>query len=130
MVTIARLRYRAVVAARAIPITRGSCRAGSANRVVSGATASQPTKDSISVAAACPTESHPCGANGLQLAARADVAGPAAATTTTPMSRLTNTSWPPVLARKPAAARASTITSRPAATTARATTPPPVTPAT
>ncbi len=68
MVAIARLRYRTVVAASAIPITRGSCRDGSANRVVSGATASQPTNDSISVVAACPTDSQPCGANGVQLA--------------------------------------------------------------
>jgi hypothetical protein len=56
-VIIARLRYGADVAASAIPITRGSCRAASANRVVIGATASQPTKDSMSVVAACPTAS-------------------------------------------------------------------------
>ena len=92
MVAIARLRYRAVVAASAIPITRGNCRDGSANRVVSGATASQPTNDSISVVAACPTDSQPCGANGVQLASRAEVADPVTATTTTPISRLTRTS--------------------------------------
>ena len=51
-------------------MTRGSCRAGSVNRVVSGATASQPTKESMSVEAACPTAGQPCGANGVQLAAR------------------------------------------------------------
>src|ERR1700728_4514029 len=56
---------------------RGSCRAGSAKRVVSGATASQPANENISVAAALPTESQPCGANGVQFAARAAVADPA-----------------------------------------------------
>ena len=71
---------------------RGSCRDGSANRVVSGATASQPANENISVAAALPTESQPCGANGVQLPARAAVADPATATTTTPVSRLTRTS--------------------------------------
>ena len=50
-------------------MTRGSCRAGSVNRVVSGATASQPTKESMRVEAACPTACQPCGANGVQLAA-------------------------------------------------------------
>ncbi len=62
---------------------RGSCRAGSANRVVSGATASQPANENISVAAALPTESQPCGANGVQLLARAADADPVTATTTT-----------------------------------------------
>ncbi|HMG62372.1 MAG TPA: hypothetical protein VK599_05435, partial [Streptosporangiaceae bacterium] len=70
MVAIARPRYSAVVVANAMAMTRGSCRAGLANRAVSGATASQPTNDSISVAAARPMASQPCGANGVQFAAR------------------------------------------------------------
>ena len=52
IVATARPRYSAVVAARAMATARGSCRAGSANRVVSGATASQPANENISVAAA------------------------------------------------------------------------------
>ena len=83
IVATARPRYSAVVTARAMATARGSCRAGSAKRVVSGATASQPTNENISVAAALPTESQPCGANGAQLPARAAVADPATATTTT-----------------------------------------------
>ena len=67
MVATARPRYKTVVTARAMATARGSCRAGSANRVVSGATASQPANENISVAAALPTESQPCGANGIQL---------------------------------------------------------------
>src|SRR5580693_6907689 len=54
MVATARPRYRTVVTARAMATARGSCRAGSANRVVSGATASQPAKENISVAAGRP----------------------------------------------------------------------------
>src|SRR5262252_10489335 len=92
IVVTATPRYSAVVAARAIATARGSCRDGSAKRVVSGATASQPTIENISVAAALPTESQPCGANGAQLPARAAVADPAAATTTTTVRRLTRTS--------------------------------------
>src|SRR5215471_21239598 len=92
MVATARLRYSAVVTASAMATARGSCRDGSANRVVSGATASQPANENISVAAALPTESQPCGANGVQLPARAAVADPAAATMTTTVSRLTRTS--------------------------------------
>src|SRR5499433_2744976 len=91
IVATARPRYSAVVTARAIATARGSCRDGSANRVVSGATASQPANENISVAAALPTESQPCGANGVQLPARAAVADPAAATMTTTVSRLTRT---------------------------------------
>ncbi len=89
IVATARPRYSTVVTARAMATARGSCRAGSAKRVVSGATASQPTKENISVAAALPRESQPCGANGVQLLARAAAADPATATTTTPVSRLT-----------------------------------------
>ncbi len=66
MVATARPRYSTVVTARATATARGNCRAGSANRVVSGATASQPAKENISVAAALPTDSQPCGANGAQ----------------------------------------------------------------
>jgi hypothetical protein len=105
--------------------TRGSCRAGLANRVVSGATASQPTNDSISVAAACPTASQPCGANGCQFAARADPAEPATATTITVSSTLTRMSWTAVPARSPPAARISTAASSAAPTTARVSWPPP-----
>ena len=71
IVATARPRYSAVVTARAMATARGSCRHGFAKRVVSGATASQPTNENISVAAALPTESQPCGANGTQLPARA-----------------------------------------------------------
>jgi hypothetical protein len=56
IVATARLRYSAVVTAKAMATTRGSCRDGSARRVVSGATASQPTNENISVAAALPTD--------------------------------------------------------------------------
>src|SRR3984885_9385180 len=77
IVATARPRYSTVVTASAMATARGSCRAGSANRVVSGATASQPANENISVAAALPTESQPCGANGVQFAARAAVADPA-----------------------------------------------------
>ena len=76
MVATARLRYSAVVIARAMATARGSCRDGSGKRVVSGATASQPANENISVAAAVPTDSQPCGANGVQWPARAAVADP------------------------------------------------------
>jgi hypothetical protein len=56
IVATARLRYSAVVTASAMATTRGSCRDGSARRAVSGATASQPTNENISVAAALPTD--------------------------------------------------------------------------
>src|SRR5579859_5658185 len=92
IVATARLRYSAVVAASAMATARGSCRAGSANRVVSGATASQPANENISVAAALPTDIQPCGANGVQLATRAPGAEPLTAATTTTVSRLTSTS--------------------------------------
>src|SRR5207245_11307645 len=93
IVTTARPRYSTLVTARVMPTTRGSCRAGSANWAVSGATASQPTNDSISVVAAWPTASQPCGANGVQLAACAEAADPATATMTTTITRLTMSSW-------------------------------------
>jgi hypothetical protein len=125
-VATARPRYSAVVTARAMATARGSCRDGFANRVVSGATASQPAKENISVAAALPTESQPCGANGAQLPARAAVADPATATTTTPVSRLTRTSWAVALARSPPAASPMTVSSSAAATVARASWLPPV----
>src|SRR6202008_1091894 len=89
IVPTARPGYSAVVTANAMVTARGSCRDGSAKRVVSGATASQPTNENISVAAALPTESQPCGANGVQLLARAAAAEPATATTTTLVSTLT-----------------------------------------
>ena len=126
IVAIARPRYSAVVTARAMATTRGSCRRGSAKRVVSGATASQPTNENISVAAALPTDSQPCGANGVQLPARAAPAEPPAATITTTVSRLTRTSWAAALARSPPAARPTTVSSSAAATAARASWPPPV----
>jgi hypothetical protein len=100
-----------VVTARAMAITRVSCRRGSRNRVVSGATASQPTNDSMSSAAACPTAAHPCGANGAQFAARAIRADPLTATVTTTMSSATSSSWAVALLRSPPAARASTTSS-------------------
>ena len=100
-----------MVTARAMAITRVSCRRGSRNRVVSGATASQPTKESISSAAAWPTAVHPCGANGAQFAARAIGAAPLTATVTTTMSSATISSWAVVLLRSPPAARVSTTSS-------------------
>ena len=48
IVATARPRYSTVVTASAMATARGSCRAGSANRVVSGANASQPAKENIS----------------------------------------------------------------------------------
>jgi len=125
-VATARPRYSAVVTARAMATARGSCRDGFANRVVSGATASQPAKENISVAAALPTESQPCGANGVQLPACAAVADPATATTTTPVSRLTRTSWAVALARSPPAASPMTVSNSAAAMVARASWLPPV----
>ena len=92
MVVVARPRYSRAVVPNAMPVTRGSCRAGSRNLVVSGATASQPTKESIRVEAARPTASQPWGANGAQLAARSAVADPATAITTTTISRAMSTS--------------------------------------
>ncbi len=112
--------------ASAIATTRGSCRAGLVNRVVSGATASHPTNDSISVAAAWPTAGQPWGANGAQLAARAAWAEPATATVTTMTSRPTRRSWAVLLARSPKAARVSTTSSSSPATHACASWPPPV----
>ena len=109
----------------AIPITRGSWRPGLRSRAVSGATASQPTNDSISVDAARPMDGQPCGANGVQLAARAAGAEPATATTTTAMSSPTSTSWAAVVARTPPRARPSTASSSALATRARMSWPPP-----
>ena len=102
----ARPRYSTVVTARAMATARGSCRDGSAKRVVSGATASQPAKENISVAAALPTESQPCGANGVQLAARAAAPTRSTATTTTTVSRLTRTSWADGAGPQPAGGQA------------------------
>ena len=78
------------------------------------------------MAAALPTESQPCGANGAQLPARAAGADPATATTTTAISRPTRTSWAEALARSPPAASPTTVSSSTAATAARAGWPPPV----
>ncbi len=107
-------------------MTRGSCRAGSVNRVVSGATASQPTKESMRVEAACPTACQPCGANGVQLAACDQRAEPATATTTTASSRPTSSNWAVAEARSPPAASAMTASSSSAAISARPSLPPPV----
>jgi hypothetical protein len=126
IVATARPRYSAVVTPRAMATARGSCRPGSAKRVVSGATASQPTNENISVVAALPTESQPCGENGAQLAARAAAAEPVTATTTTAVSRLTRTTCAVALARRPPAARPMTVSSSTAVTAARANWPPPV----
>src|SRR5215472_7136553 len=126
IVTTARPRYSAEVVASAIAITRGSCLAGLANRVVSGATASQPMNDSISVVAARPTDGHPCGANGVQFAVVTDEADPATATVTSVISKPTKTSWTPVLARSPIAARTRTASSSSAAATDVASRPPPI----
>jgi hypothetical protein len=73
-----------------MPITRDSWPARS--RPVSGATASQPTNDSIRVEAARPMDSQPCGAKGVQLARCAACAEPVTAVTTTAMSRPTSSS--------------------------------------
>src|SRR5256885_7502149 len=85
------------------------------SRPVSGATASQPTNESISVAAARPTDSQPCGANGVQLAGRAAGAQPATAVTTTTISSATSSNSAILPAQKPPNARPSTPTSSPAA---------------
>src|SRR5262249_23645433 len=108
--------------ARAMATTRGSCRPGSAKRVVSGATASQPTNENISVAAALPTDSQPCGANGVQLPARADPAEPPAATITTTVSTLTRTTS----AAAPRAAGPRPVSGAAAGRGAGASWPPPV----
>ncbi len=115
-----------MVTASAIAITRGSCRCGLAKRVVSGATASQPTNDSIRVVAARPTGGQPWGANGVQLPVLADPADPATATATSATSRPTRTSWAPADTRSPATASASTASSSAAAIAALAARPPPV----
>ena len=73
-------------------MTRGNCRPGSRNRAVSGATASQPANDSMSTAAARPIAPQPCGANGVQLPARAAGADPATATAMITISSVTRTS--------------------------------------
>jgi len=114
-----------VVTAIAIPMTFGSCLAGRANRAVSGATASQPTNESISVAAACPTDIQPCGANGLQYPILAEAAEPATATVMTATSRPTSRSCAPVLVRSPLIARTITTMSSSPATAAVAERPPP-----
>ena len=75
----------------AIATTRGSRRRALPNRAVSGATASQPTNDSMITEAALPTAAQPCGANGCQLAIRADGADPATPATTTATSSTTST---------------------------------------
>ncbi len=130
IVATARARYSTAVTANAVPMTRGSWRSGSRNRVVSGATASQPTNDSIRVAAARPIALHPCGANGAQWLARAPGAEPVTAITMITISSATSTSWAVLLARTPPRARASTTSSSTAATAQRASGPPPVTPVT
>ena len=73
-----------------MPMTRDSWPARS--RPVSGATASQPTNESIRVEAARPTDSQPCGANGVQFAGLAACAEPATAVTTTAISSATSSS--------------------------------------
>src|SRR5215468_6895663 len=106
IVATARPRYSAVVTARAMATARGNCRDGFAKRVVSGATASQPTNENISVVAALPTDSQPCGMNGAQLPARAAAADPATATTTTTVTTPARTIQPvarPARGPRPAA---------------------------
>ncbi len=107
-----------------MPMTRDSWPARS--RPVSGATASQPTKESIRVEAARPMDSQPCGANGVQFAGRAADAEPATAVTTTAISRATSSNWASADARTPPVARPSTASSNPAAMAARTSGPPPV----
>ena len=92
------------------------------SRPVSGATASQPTNESIRVEAARPTDSQPCGANGVQFADLAACAEPATAVTTTAISSVTSSSWATADARTPPSAASSS----PAAMPARASGPPPV----
>ena len=107
-----------------MPMTRDSWPARS--RPVSGATASQPTNESIRVEAARPTDSQPCGANGVQFAGLAACAEPATAVTTTAISSVTSSSWATADARTPPSASPSTASSSPAAMPARASGPPPV----
>jgi hypothetical protein len=124
-IAAARNRYSAAVTPNAIATTRGSRRRALPNLAVSGATASQPTNDSMITAAALPTEAQPCGANGRRLPSCADVADPATAATTTATSRVTSSICTAVLARIPARDRPSTASSRPAATTVATAWPPP-----
>src|SRR6266700_216516 len=91
----------AVVVAKAMAMTRGSWREGAANRVVSGATASQPTNDSMRVEAAWPMAAQSGGADGVQLAVWADGADPASATMPTAISRATSISCTIVVAQTP-----------------------------
>ena len=83
---------------------------------MSGAIASQPTKEKITTAAARPTAVQPCGANGVQLLARADPAEPITATATITISTPTSTSWADVVVRAPPSPSASTTSSTAAAT--------------
>ena len=126
IVVTARARYSTAVRPNAAPMTRGSSRSGLPNRLVSGATASQPTNDSISVAAARPIAPQPCGANGAQLPARAAGAEPPTAIAMITISNATRTSWAALLARTPPRARPITTSSSTAATRLRASRPPPV----
>jgi hypothetical protein len=107
-----------------MPMTRDSWPARS--RPVSGATASQPTNESIRVAAARPMDSQPCGANGVQLAGLAACTEPVTAVTTTAISSATSSNWARADARTPPSASPSTTSSNPAAMAARASGPPPV----
>jgi len=114
-----------VVTRNATVMIRGSWRAGSRSRAVSGAMASQPTNDSISTEAAPPSEAQPCGANGVQLANRAACAEPSTATTTSPISTATSTSCAAIVARAPPKVSAITTASNTAPAATPAARPPP-----
>jgi len=113
------------VTANAIAMIRGSWRAGSRSRAVSGAMASQPTKDSMSTEAALPTEAQPCGANGVQCAALAARADPATATSTSATSTPTSANCTDVLAHAPPKVSTSTTASSAAAASTPVSRPPP-----
>lgn len=105
--------------ANAAPVTRGSCRRGSASRPVSGAIASQPTKASITEDAALPTAIQPWATNGVQFAARPCGSEPIAASAATTIRVPTSTSCTEVPTRVPPRVMTTTATSStPAASTA------------
>ncbi|MDT7592540.1 MAG: hypothetical protein QOD82_1575 [Pseudonocardiales bacterium] len=115
----------AAVSTNAMVMMRGSWRAGSRSRAVSGAMASQPTKDSISTEAALPTDAQPCGANGVQLVALAADTDPSTATSTRPISTATSTNCAVVVVRAPPNVSASTTPSSSAAAATLTVRPPP-----
>ena len=112
--------------AKAASIARGSWRRGSAKSPARCATASQPTKDSISRLAAVPIASHPCGAKGVQLSERAEGRALVTATSRSTASSAARPSWKRAVACRPRALDATTTTIIAAAAATAAGRPPPV----